>query len=311
MSRQNSSQTALYQFFKKNTNTSLPFSIRITSGKPGKAIVILGGVHGNETVGIHFAHRFLHRHKKKIHTLKSGSITFILGNPDAFKAGVRYIDSDLNRSFTDKSTLDTTKTEHRRALNIRAYLTSHTPHAIIDLHSVSIGDFKILVTRTDDKQACENIKKIKTIDTVFLFQENHIPGTTIAEARKHNTTAFAIECGNHNAHSAIQIAEEAVYNTLQDLDMLSIKTQLPHQKKAQHTTKTQRTYRTIGIIKSGHNFRYMVQNPTTGLPVKKNDPIAHTKEHGIQKAPCDCILFMPSKKPKPTDHEAGFLCIEC
>lgn len=54
-------------------------------------ILVVGGVHGNETSGIELV--------KKIKKYPINGFTTLLANPDAVKKKVRYIETDLNRSF--------------------------------------------------------------------------------------------------------------------------------------------------------------------------------------------------------------------
>jgi len=66
-----------------------------------KKILIVSGTHGNELNPIWAADEFRNLINSSI---KSKSFEFILGNPKAYKEGLRYIDVDLNRSFNVKKT---------------------------------------------------------------------------------------------------------------------------------------------------------------------------------------------------------------
>ena len=106
-------------------------------------MVIVGGTHGNEPGGVKAIvelHRSLNCGQVM---LKRGKISFLLGNPKAFEKDVRYIDSDLNRHFNK---LDPSKVEGERALEIKSFFANHDDiNALLDLHSLSIGDIKLLV----------------------------------------------------------------------------------------------------------------------------------------------------------------------
>ncbi|MEZ5656986.1 MAG: succinylglutamate desuccinylase/aspartoacylase family protein [Burkholderiaceae bacterium] len=66
---------------------------------PIHAVAIVGGTHGNEITGPHLL-RHWRRHPQEV-TRDSFETQLRLGNPKAFAANRRYIDHDLNRSFTE------------------------------------------------------------------------------------------------------------------------------------------------------------------------------------------------------------------
>ena len=67
----------------------------VTVRGPGEPeIVVIGGVHGNETGGV----RAVRRLREADLDLQRG-VAFVLANPAAIDAGERYLDSDLNRVF--------------------------------------------------------------------------------------------------------------------------------------------------------------------------------------------------------------------
>ncbi|WP_336365353.1 M14 family metallopeptidase [Halalkalicoccus salilacus] len=67
----------------------------VTVRGPGEPeIVVIGGVHGNETGGV----RAVRRLREAELDLQRG-VAFVLANPAAIDAGERYLDSDLNRVF--------------------------------------------------------------------------------------------------------------------------------------------------------------------------------------------------------------------
>lgn len=89
-------------------------------------ILLLGSQHGNELLGdelytyiqTYFAHLLPY-------------ITFKIGNPKAHARGVRFIESDLNRSY-----LPTAETyEEKRAQELRDYIAKEKFDLILDLHT--------------------------------------------------------------------------------------------------------------------------------------------------------------------------------
>lgn len=91
-----------------------------------KKILLLGSQHGNELLGDllyarlkdHYAHLLPH-------------ITFKIGNPRAHVAKIRYIESDLNRSYD--GSLNTY--ESKRAEHIKTFIEKGEFDLVLDLHT--------------------------------------------------------------------------------------------------------------------------------------------------------------------------------
>lgn len=91
-------------------------------------ILIIAATHGNELLGIKLYQRLL---QKRSGILEH--IDFLIGNPRAFSARVRYIERDLNRSY--QSAGDTY--EERRAEYIKHHIASTKPDIVLDMHTTS------------------------------------------------------------------------------------------------------------------------------------------------------------------------------
>ena len=71
----------------------------VTTHGPGTPVVaIVGGIHGDEPSGVRAVERLRRAIGRGEFDLQRG-IALVVGNPPAVAAGVRYLDSDLNRSF--------------------------------------------------------------------------------------------------------------------------------------------------------------------------------------------------------------------
>ncbi|XP_041641462.1 N-acyl-aromatic-L-amino acid amidohydrolase (carboxylate-forming) B-like isoform X2 [Cheilinus undulatus] len=101
---------------------------------PLSRIAICGGTHGNEMSGVYMVREM---QKQKADQRGSVSITTVLTNPRAVDACRRYIDTDLNRSFTDASLstplTDSTPYELRRAKELNAQLGPKGSEQAVDL----------------------------------------------------------------------------------------------------------------------------------------------------------------------------------
>ncbi len=96
--------------------------------KPAPTIALVGLTHGDEVIGLHLFIDLLKQLMNGCIELK-GTLTLILANRDAYLAGRRYVETDLNRCYgnDDQSTL-----EGRRSIQIKSAITGSD--VIIDLH---------------------------------------------------------------------------------------------------------------------------------------------------------------------------------
>lgn len=106
--------------------------IEKTSKKPGKNIVILAGVHGNESFGCKILDKLIPQLK-----ISTGKVTFIYANLKAIKQNKRYIDFNLNRCFLipqPKKIIDSL--EGKTAKEIMPYLNK--ADIMLDIHASTI-----------------------------------------------------------------------------------------------------------------------------------------------------------------------------
>lgn len=93
-----------------------------------KKILILGSQHGNELLG-----EALYGHIKQQRPELLPYVRYIAGNIRAKKQNVRYIESDLNRSYNGHKTTY----EERRASRIKAYIKKHSFDLVLDMHTTT------------------------------------------------------------------------------------------------------------------------------------------------------------------------------
>ncbi|CAL9699719.1 unnamed protein product [Knipowitschia caucasica] len=101
---------------------------------PLSRVVVSGGTHGNELSGAYIV-----RQMQKENSDQTGSMSVcpILNNPPAIDACRRYIDTDLNRCFTDAllnaQLTDTSPSELRRAHELNSLLGPKGSEGAVDL----------------------------------------------------------------------------------------------------------------------------------------------------------------------------------
>src|SRR3989338_5668446 len=98
------------------------------SKKSGMKVVVLAGVHGNESFGVQML-------KKIIPNIKvlNGKVTFIFANLEALKQNKRFVEYNLNRAFFKKQPKEIYDTlEGKTAREIMPYLDD--ADIMLDIH---------------------------------------------------------------------------------------------------------------------------------------------------------------------------------
>ncbi len=100
-----------------------------------KRVAIIGGVHGNELLGIYLVKKF--QQYPQLVKRDSFDVIILLANTKAIQLGRRYIDIDLNRCFTsqDLNNYDLTKYEQVLAKKIFQQIQQSQIDFLIDIHT--------------------------------------------------------------------------------------------------------------------------------------------------------------------------------
>lgn len=113
-------------------------------------ITIIGGTHGNEYIGPYFLAK---AGLAGIYQDNAIEVSTLLANPEAFLQARRFIDQDLNRSFSPPILTGTQDLyECRRAREIARHFSQHQTgqHFIVDLHSTTANMGITLIVRESE-----------------------------------------------------------------------------------------------------------------------------------------------------------------
>ncbi|MEK7672321.1 MAG: succinylglutamate desuccinylase/aspartoacylase family protein [Patescibacteria group bacterium] len=102
--------------------------------KSNKPVCIMGSIHGNERIGA----AVLERLKNELSSLEiepKSDIYLVIGNPEAYRRNVRFVDTDMNRLFSVDRDIHQpgNNIEEKRAREIAPVLTES--YYLLDLHS--------------------------------------------------------------------------------------------------------------------------------------------------------------------------------
>lgn len=157
-----------------------------------KKILILGSQHGNELLG-----ETLHAYIQKQRPELLPYITYLPGNIRARQQNVRYIESDLNRSYNGRRTTY----EERRAGRILAYIKRHAFDLVLDMHTTTCQQPPCLIVASPDG-AIAPFLRASSIDTVVHMNHDIVRTSLIGVCPE----AVSIEVNRRTLSRALMTA---------------------------------------------------------------------------------------------------------
>jgi succinylglutamate desuccinylase len=130
---------------------------------PGPALIVVGGLHGNEPTGVEAMRRVAAALTPEPAGFR-GDLILVTGNVRALDQGVRFIDRDLNRGWSDArlaelgaaaaASLDVSHHEDLEQLELaatleRAFAAARGPAILLDLHTTSAAGIPFAMCRDD------------------------------------------------------------------------------------------------------------------------------------------------------------------
>lgn len=228
---------------------------KIDSGKEGKRIMILGGVHGFERTGIILVEKMIDMFQKDEINLLKGSVILALGNEPAIELNQRWVKpgDDLNRFFSKErlENLSDNSYESNRARKL-AEVMKEEADVLIDIHSTNTPSRPFL--------ACENepehygIHKWFNADTVITDPEYILSdgfySTTDEYMNACGGIGICFETGYGVDTSAVDKVLESVLSILVDQGMIEYNLNIDNITDRD----VYRMYARIDLTKEG--FRY-------------------------------------------------------
>jgi succinylglutamate desuccinylase len=298
----------------------------------GALVLIFGAIHGNETAGpaaIQEVFRML-EHEPLVNPGFEfrGKIMGIMGNLQAYNAGQRFLQHDLNRIWTKEnverirqSQIDQLEAEDREIAEIdalmQAEIQAYQPEALVllDLHTTSAGG-GIFCIPTDQQSSLRLAKTLHVPVILGLLEEIEgaflqfaIGNQLVARAHPLPTVGVAFESGQHEDPSSISRAISAVISCLrasgcihsEDVDNRHERMLLRYSQTLPKVTRIKHVHH----IKPGDQFKMR--------PGYHNFQAIHTHEHladditGPVYAPLNGLILMPLYQAKGSD---GFFIVE-
>jgi predicted deacylase len=255
--------------------------------KAGPSVLILGAIHGNEKCGSKAAQNLIAQIESGTLELVCGAVTFIpICNPKAYDANQRYIDVNLNRVIKQHDA--PSLYEEHLANQITPIIAAHD--FTLDLHSIHSkgSSFAFLDFPHQDAQGVCAVLGVETIITGWPdMYEDTDDATTLSFAHEAGKASVTVECGQHDAPKAVEVAQETILNTLKYYGIIA-----GQAKPTQHCSFVQAKHRIVkeneGILGDGtiNNIQHM-------RAVKKGEKVAEYSNGNIVKAPEDGVILIP------------------
>ena len=124
-------------------------------------ILAIISTHGNELLGPNLLAYMLAKRSKLLE-----NIEFIIANPRAYAKNVRYIESDLNRSYG--LGLDTYESQRAKVIEERIRLLK--PELVLDFHTTTAEQPNILITADKDNEVVQRFINSSAVKDVLVVK---------------------------------------------------------------------------------------------------------------------------------------------
>lgn len=277
------------------------------AAQKGPKLLILGGVHGNETCGTLALHKLIGDLQAGKVQLKAGALTCIpLCNPQARILGQRFVDRNLNRDLSPKAA-PACYEDH-----VANLLCPHLEacDVLLDIHSYTAGGSPFVFMgpyRRDhyDFAACLGAPLLvhswsEAHARITGVHNNHAVGTT-EYARTHGASAVTLECGQHDDPQAPIVAYKAAIAALVHLGMIASDAALV----APSAPRVLKLNQVFFKMQSGVHAAPW----THGMPVKADTVFARFDDGTTQTIEADGYIIMP-KASADMGAEWGYAALE-
>ncbi len=284
--------------------------------QPGPALVVLGGVHGDETCGMQAIERVLAEFDSGVLNLVRGRCSFVpVSNPLARQRGRREGERNLNRSFHPTAVpLDY---ESAIANRLCPLLAEHD--VLLDLHSFeSVGEAFAMIGPRDNAGTLEPFARAaeegwlaRHLGTTVVVEgwldiyaqalaQRGEPPTCAALAfgegtnewmRRQGGYAVTLECGQHRDPHAPEVAYRAVHAALALLGMLEAEP-LP-------APQPPRMLRMAGVVDRQTAGDRFLRPWATFDRIAEGEPLAVRADGSVLHAACDGAIVFPNAQAQP------------
>ncbi len=285
-----------------------------STNKEGPLLFVTAGVHGNEPSGVKALQKVfaeLEKTKPEI----NGRIVGVVGNTAALEKDQRYIDEDLNRTWTEENVKnnDPETQEQREMHEIIEELEKfskddYTNRFFLDCHTTSSDSLPYISVQevSDNDQWAHKFPTyiVRGFSDIVYGAIDHYMSRT-------GLTGFVFEAGQHTSHESVENHEGIIWLALKQANGLKVENVSCYPECVERFTEknapSQKTFEIIyrHEIKKGDNFK-MEPGFKNFQKIKKGQLLATSNGQEI-KSEWDAYIFMPLYQSQGND---GFFVIE-
>ncbi len=283
------------------------------TGNQGPLLFVSAGIHGNEPSGVTALKKvfeILKREKPSI----SGKVVGVYGNRSALEKGVRYMDEDLNRTWTVENVANGARdtNEKQEMFDIIDVLKAHpesrySKRYFLDCHTTSSDSLPyISVQEVGDNDVWAHRFPVYIIrgfsDIVFGCIDHYLSRIGV--------TGFVFEGGQHESKDAIDYHEGMIWLALSyacRLDLENLHEYPKAVEKVLQQNQEQKTFEIVHRHSIENDDRFEMQPGYENFQsIEKGEFLAtHNGEKIVSK--WDAFIFMPLYQAQGND---GFFVVE-
>ncbi|GAB2769421.1 succinylglutamate desuccinylase [Salinimicrobium soli] len=285
-----------------------------SSNNEGPLLFVTGGVHGNEPSGVKALEKVF-QELEKTRPQINGRIVGVKGNIAALKKGQRFIDEDLNRTWTEENVKNSDpETQEQREM-----------HEIIDvLHQFSEEDytkryFLDCHTTSSDSLPYISVQEVHDNDPwahrfpTYIVRgfSDIVYGAIDHYMSRTGLTGFVFEAGQHTSKESVENHEGVIWLALKeacDLDLEKISC-YPEcvERFTDKNAPEQKTFEIIYRHEIGKNDVFKMEPGYKNFQkIEKGELLARSNGEEI-KSEWDAYIFMPLYQSQGND---GFFIIK-
>ena len=268
----------------------------------GPTLIVIGSLHGNEPGGAIALSR-LSPDLEELQDKFRGRVYFLAGNTRAFSKRVRFIDADLNRSWTPHNmsnvgsaellgTSEGTELTELDQILDSILITAMDEVYVLDLHSTS-ADGMPFATVGDTLRNRKFAKKFPI--TILLGIEEQLDGTLLEYLNNAGTVTLGFEGGQHLSEKTVETHTALVWLALTNTGILDAKDNPKIDESQDRLLKTgsgtqifEVRYRHEIDLESDFEMRPGFNNFD---PVKKGDVLARDKDGEVTAIESGSLLM--------------------
>ncbi|MDN3491738.1 M14 family metallopeptidase [Winogradskyella bathintestinalis] len=284
-----------------------------SSNDKGPLLFVTAAVHGNEPSGVRALENIfeiLHAQKPPI----KGTLIGVVGNKSALDKDVRFLDEDLNRTWTANNIDNkiTDSNEKREMFELIELLKSfdeheHSQRYFIDCHTTSSESLPYISVQ--DVGENNSWAQQFPIHIIKGFSDI-VQGTIDGYLSHQGMTGFTVEAGQHNSSDSEAYHEGIIWIALEKSCNLNFEdlAEMPNAVlKTINDTPPQKTLEIIHRfgLEANDDFK-MLAGFENFQRIKKGEPLATFNGKDI-KSSWDAYIFMPLYQAKGND---GFFVVK-